>query len=79
MQTRTNMWKTRIGTNPKIMVGKPIIKGTRITVDLIVQLLAEGWTNEKILKNYPQLKKEDIKAALEYSAYTLKTESLYTI
>lgn len=60
-------WRERIETNTKILVGKPIIKGTRIVVDFILDLLAQGWTREKILKNYPQLKDEDIKAALEYS------------
>ncbi len=72
-------WKERIETNSKIAVGKPIIKGTRITVDFILDLLAQGWTNEKILKNYPQLKKDDIKVALEYSAHALKLEALYPI
>ena len=52
-----------IEINPKIMVNKPIIKGTRITVDLILNLLENGWARTKILKNYPQLKKDDIKAA----------------
>ena len=57
--------KERIETNSKIAIGKPIIKGTRITVDFILDLLANGWTDERILKNYPQLKKEDIQVALE--------------
>ena len=56
-------WKDHIETNPKILVGKPVIKGTRIAVDFILELLVQGWTIEKILKNYPQLKKEDIQAA----------------
>ena len=58
-------WRERIEINSKIAVGKPIIKGTRITVDFILDLLANGWTDERILKNYPQLKKEDIQVALE--------------
>ncbi len=72
-------WRDRIETSPKILVGKPIIKGTRISVDFILELLAQGWTYERILKNYPQLKKEDISAALEYSAHALKLESLYSL
>lgn len=72
-------WQARIEVNPKILVGKPIIKGTRLGVDFILDLLAQDWTMEKILKNYPQLKKEDIKAALEYSAHTLKIESVYPL
>jgi uncharacterized protein (DUF433 family) len=57
-------WKSRITVDPEILAGKPIIKGTRIPVELILDLLANGWTTEEILENYPQLKKEDITAAL---------------
>lgn len=72
-------WRERIETNTKIFVGKPIIKGTRIAVDFILDLLAQGWTREKILKNYPQLKDDDIKAALEYSVHALKLEAVYPL
>jgi uncharacterized protein (DUF433 family) len=54
----------RIEINPKILAGKPIIKGTRLSVDFILDLLVQGRTMEKILKNYPQLTMEDIKAVL---------------
>jgi uncharacterized protein (DUF433 family) len=57
-------WKSRITVDPEILAGKPIIKGTRIPVELIIDLLANGWTTEEILENYPKLKKEDITAAL---------------
>ena len=72
-------WRSHIEVNPKVLVGKPIIKGTRIAIDFLIELLAQGWTQEQILKNYPQLKKEDIKAALEYSARALTLESLYPL
>ena len=65
-------WKSRITIDPEILAGKPIIKGTRIPVELILDLLANGWTTEEILENYPQLKKEDIIAALKYAAQVLK-------
>jgi uncharacterized protein (DUF433 family) len=59
----------RITINPNVMVGKPVIKGTRITAQLIVKLLANGVTEEEILTDYyPELSKEDIKAALLYAS-----------
>lgn len=54
----------RIVINPGVMAGKPIIRGTRIPVDLIVRLLAQGLTIQEILDDYPRLTKDDIKAAL---------------
>ena len=73
------MWKDRIVLDPKIMVGKPVIKGTRITVARIVGLIAQGWSNEEILRNYPQLNKQDIEAALKYAAETLNQEKVYPL
>jgi uncharacterized protein (DUF433 family) len=61
----------RIVVDPKIMVGKPVIKGTRIPVDMIIRQLAQGSTIEEILEDYPQLKRGDIRAALEYCAEIL--------
>ncbi|MBI3031984.1 DUF433 domain-containing protein [Candidatus Woesearchaeota archaeon] len=75
----TTKLSKRIDLNPNIVVGKPIIKGTRISVSFILDLLVQGWTFEQILKNYPQLKKEDILAALEYSAHTITLESVYPL
>jgi uncharacterized protein (DUF433 family) len=72
-------WKSRITVDPEILAGKPIIKGTRIPVELILDLLANGWTTEEILENYPQLKKEDIIAALKYAAQVLKEERVYPL
>ena len=69
----------RITYNPKILGGKPVIKGTRISVDFILELLAGGMAEEGVVKEYPQLKKEDIRAALEYAAITLKREELSCI
>jgi len=61
-------WRTRIEVNPAVLVGKPVIKGTRIAVEFILELLAQDWPEARILENYPQLKHEDILAALQYSA-----------
>ena len=70
-------WKSRITLDPEILAGKPIIKGTRITVEFILDLLANGWTDEGIIENYPQLEKEDIRAALRYATNLLKEEMVY--
>lgn len=60
--------------NPKIMCGKPVIKGTRIPVYLILNLLAMSYTFERIIEDYPQLTKKDIRAALEYAQALAKYE-----
>lgn len=64
----------RIEISPDIMLGKPVIKGTRIPVELIVRKLGEGASVEDLLDAYPNLKKEDIQAALIYAADTLANE-----
>ena len=72
-------WQDRITVDPKILVGKPVIKGTRIAVEFLLDLLAEGWTQQQILENYPQLTVEDIQAACHYAAETLKQERVYPL
>ena len=72
-------WHDRIVLDPAILVGKPIIKGTRLAVEFLVGLLAEGWTHEEMLSNYPQLIEEDIQAALHYAAETLQRERVYPL
>lgn len=72
-------WKSRIAFDPNILAGKAVIKGTRISVELILGLLANGWTVETILENYPQLKREDIVAALKYATEILKEERVYSL
>jgi uncharacterized protein (DUF433 family) len=72
-------WRNRITVDPKVLMGKPIIKGTRIAVEFILDLLANGWTVENILKNYPQLKREDVVAALKYATEILKEEKVYPL
>lgn len=67
---------SRIETNPLRMFGKPVIKGTRLTVEIILEKLAYGETEDEILIEYPFLKKEDIRAALLYAAKTLSLEEV---
>ena len=72
-------WWERIVIDPNVLVGKPVIKGTRLAVEFILELLAEGWSHEQILCNYPYLTKEDILAAIRYAAEILKTERIYPV
>jgi uncharacterized protein (DUF433 family) len=67
----------RISQNPKVMVGKPVIRGTRITVELILRRLGDGWSVETILEQYPNLSREDILAAQAFAADYL--ESIRTV
>ncbi|MFQ5712755.1 MAG: DUF433 domain-containing protein [Candidatus Scalinduaceae bacterium] len=66
----------RIVSDPTIMLGKPVIKGTRITVELILRKMSEGMTIEELLKAYPHLTKKDILAAVSYSADVISREEL---
>ena len=66
----------RIETNPKIMLGKPVIKGTRITVEIILKKLAQDISVDEILRDYPGLTRDDIQAALSYAATALSTEEI---
>lgn len=68
-----------IEINPKILAGKPIIVGTRIPIELIVKLVAQGWDDEDIIKEYPTLKKEYIRAALLYAEKIIEEEKVYPI
>ena len=72
-------WQDRIEVNPKVLVGKPIIRGTRLAVEFIAELLAERWTHEQILKSYPQLTDEDIWAVMHYAADVVKYEKVYAL
>lgn len=69
-------YRERITTDPNIILGKPIIRGTRITVELILKKLSEGVTIEELLEAYPHLTKEDILAALSYTADVISQEEL---
>jgi uncharacterized protein (DUF433 family) len=59
-------WQDHIISDKNVLLGKPVIKGTRISVDHIISLLAQGWTEDKILDNYPRLTKNSLKAVFTY-------------
>lgn len=70
------MQKAIIVRDPKVMLGKPIIKGTRITVELIVRKIADGFTISDILAGYPHLTEDQVLAALDYAAKMIADEVL---
>lgn len=60
-------WQERLQVDPEVLVGKPVIKGTRLAVEFIIDLMAANWTREQILYNYPGISDEDIGACLSYA------------
>lgn len=69
--------KKLIVSNPKVMMGKPCIKGTRITVEIILDALAAGETFDQILSEYPFLTREGVQAALSFAADALRADIVY--
>ncbi|MFH0822401.1 MAG: DUF433 domain-containing protein [Pseudomonadota bacterium] len=72
-------YEDRIVVDPGVLVGKPIIKGTRIAVEFVIDLMANGWSHEDILNNYPGLTTEDILACLSYAGALLHSEKVYLL
>ena len=72
-------WQERIVVNPEILVGKPVVKGTRLAVEFVIGLLAQGWSETEVLRNYPGLAREDIQACLGYAATLLQGEKVYPV
>lgn len=72
-------WQERIEINPEVLTGKPIIKGTRLAVEFIIDLLAQGWPEGEILRNYPGIELDDIRACLTYAGLALKSEKVYPV
>ena len=69
----------RIVVDPRIQTGKPVIRGTRITVEHVVDLLARGWSTEDVLEEYDHLTRDDIRACLAYAGAVLRSERVYPI
>lgn len=67
----------RIVLDPDVLAGKPVIRGTRLAVDFVIGLMADGWTEADILKNYPGVTHEDVAACLAYARDILSSEKVY--
>ena len=72
-------WRERIVIDPDILVGKPVVAGTRLAVEFIIDLLAQGWSESEILRNYPGLTPTDIQACLAYASAALRAEKVYPV
>jgi uncharacterized protein (DUF433 family) len=67
-------WKDHITADPEILVGKPTIKGTRISVELLLGWFASGWSHEDILQNYPHISREQVLAAMAFAAEVMREQ-----
>lgn len=72
-------WRGRIEVNPEILVGKPIVRGTRLAVEFVLDMLAGGCSEEEILRNYPGLVHDDILACVAYAAELVRSERVFPL
>jgi uncharacterized protein (DUF433 family) len=72
-------WRDHIKVDPQILVGKPVVKGTRISVEMVIDLLAAGWTEQQLLDSYPTLKVDDVRACLAYASEILHSEKVFPL
>jgi uncharacterized protein (DUF433 family) len=72
-------WNDRIALDAGVLSGKPVIRGTRLAVDFILSLLAQGWSQDDILRNYTGIAREDIVACLQYASDALGAEKVYPL
>jgi len=72
-------WKKYIHSDPNILSGKPVVKGTRLSVEFILGLFAQGWEEQKIIENYPTLSKENLRAVFAFAAECMGEEFLHLL
>ncbi len=72
-------WEERIVSDPKVLAGKPVIGGTRLSVEFIIDLLAQGCSEADILRNYSGMTREDVLACLAYASALLRSERVYPL
>ncbi len=72
-------WQQHIVVDPVVLSGKPVVKGTRLTVEFVLGLLAQGWNEAEILRNYPGLTREQILACVAYAQERLSDEKVFTV
>lgn len=72
-------WQNKIVSDKEVLLGKPTIKGTRLSVEFILERLADGWTEDQLLENYPRLKREDLQAVFAYVTDCLKDGLMFEL
>ena len=72
-------WRNYIHADPGVLLGKPVIKGTRLSVEFILELLAEGWSEPDMLRNYPGLTREQILACVAYARERVSEEKVLAV
>jgi len=70
-------WQDYIHSDSEILLGKPVVKGTRLSVEFIFGLFAEGWTDQQIIENYPTLSKESLRSVFAFATECMREEFLY--
>ncbi len=73
------VWQERIVLDPNVLVGKPVVRGTRLSVEFVVGLVANGWTEAQIFENYPGVTRDDVTACLRYAHMLLQQERVYPV
>ncbi|CAN5244965.1 hypothetical protein BH23GEM4_BH23GEM4_20140 [soil metagenome] len=72
-------WHEYVHTDPEVLTGKPVIRGTRLAVDFLLDLFAAGWTSEQVLESYPQLTPQALRAVFAFAAEAMHEESFYAV
>jgi uncharacterized protein (DUF433 family) len=72
-------WRARVTVNPQVLVGKPTVRGLRISVEQVLTALANGVPEGELLADYPDLEPDDIRACLAYAADTIASERVYRV
>lgn len=70
-------WRHYIVTDENVLIGKPVIKGTRLSIEHVINLFASGWTDQQILENYPRLSRESLQAVFAYIQEMMKDGLLF--
>jgi uncharacterized protein (DUF433 family) len=72
-------WQEHIHSDPAVIAGKPVVRGTRLAVDFLLGLFAAGWTQEQVMESYPHLSREDLLAVFAFAAEAMHEESFYSV